>query len=205
MSIQNYSNEFREFISLKTKFINDELFQSNEDIITNPEIIENYIEMELSNEEISCLFFYLSFLIKVKIILNNIINYINNKFKERNIKAREMPDIHYLIVYKISEEKFLEENINKIKNYFEDYLLQLKEAEENEKILKEQEEEIRIKEQKEKELRERFILPTINNFELMEINENSLIVTVPLYEEKEIINKNIYNISYCEENMQKKN
>ena len=39
----------------------------------------------------------------------------------------------------------------------------------------------------------------------MEINENSLIITVPLYEEKEIINKNIYNISYCEENMQKKN
>ena len=99
----------------------------------------------------------------------------------------------------------MEENINKIKNYFEDYLLQLKEAEENEKILKEQEEEMRIKEQKEKKLRERFILPTINNFELMEINENSLIITVPLYEEKEIINKNIYNISYCEENMQKKN
>ena len=87
MSIQSYSNEFREFISLKTKFINDELFQSNEDIITNPEIIENYIEMELSNEEISCLFFYLLFFIKVKIILNNIINYINNKFKERNIKV----------------------------------------------------------------------------------------------------------------------
>ena len=99
MSIQKYSNEFCEFISLKTKFINDELFQSNEDIITNPEIIENYIEMELSNEEISCLFFYLSFLIKVKIILNNIINYINNKFKVRNIKARKMPDIHYLIVF----------------------------------------------------------------------------------------------------------
>ena len=111
-------------------------------------------------------------------------------FCEKNIKAREMPEIHYLIVYKNSEEKFLDENINKIKNYFEDYLKQVKEAEELVKLKQKMEEEERIKLQKEKEERERFILPKINKFELEEINQNSVIISVPLYGEKEIINKN---------------
>ena len=56
-----------------------------------------------------------------------------------------MPDIHYLIVFKISDEKFLNENINKIKNYFEDYLKQAKEAEELAKKRKKLEEEEKIK------------------------------------------------------------
>ena len=162
MSIQDYSKELRDFISLKSKFINDESFQTKEEIISNPEIIENFIERELSENEISCLFFYLSFLIQDQSLLNNIIENINKKFNEKNIKAREMPDIHYLIVYKTSEEKFIEENINKIKNFFEDYLMQLKKAKEYEELKKKLEEEARIEEQKEKERRERFILPKIN-------------------------------------------
>ena len=199
MSIQDYSKELRDFISLKSKFINDESFQTKEEIISNPEIIENFIERELSENEISCLFFYLSFLIQDQSLLNNIIENINKKFNEKNIKAREMPDIHYLIVYKTSEEKFIEENINKIKNFFEDYLMQLKKAKEYEELKKKLEEEARIEEQKEKERRERFILPKINKFELIEIKENSVIITVPLYDEKEIINKNKYNITNCVE------
>ena len=165
MSVQDYSKELREYISLKTKFINDESFQTKEEIISNPSIIEDFIERELSIDDINCLFFYLTFLIQDQIFLNKIIENINEKFKEKNIKAREMPDIHYLVVYKISEEKYLDENINKIKNFFEDYLKKLKEAEENEKIKKRLEEELRIEEQKEKERRERFILQKINNFE----------------------------------------
>ena len=199
MSIQDYSKELRDFISLKSKFINDESFQTKEEIISNPEIIENFIERELSENEISCLFFYLSFLIQDQSLLNNIIENINKKFNEKNIKAREMPDIHYLIVYKTSEEKFIEENINKIKNFFEDYLMQLKKAKEYEELKKKLEEEARIEEQKEKERRERFILPKINKFELIEIKENSVIITVPLYDEKEIINKNKNNITNCVE------
>ena len=36
MSIENYSKEFRDFISTKTKFINDESFQTKEELINNP-------------------------------------------------------------------------------------------------------------------------------------------------------------------------
>ena len=63
--------------------------------------------------------------------------------------------------------------LNKIKNFFEDYLMQLKKAKEYEELKKKLEEEARIEEQKEKERRERFILPKINKFELIEIKENS--------------------------------
>ena len=135
--------------------------------------------------------------------LKEIIDKINQKFSEKKIKAREMPDIHYLIVYKISEEKFLDENISKIKNYFEDYLKQVKEAEELAKEKKKMEEEAKLKEQKEKEKRERIILPKINNFELVEIKENKIVILVPLFEEKEIINKNKNNITNCFEKLGK--
>ena len=193
MSIQNYSEELRNFISSNSIFINDESFQTREELKENPEIIEDYIEKELSSEKISCLFFYLSYLIQDQTFLNEIIERINKKFFDKKIKAKEMPDIHYLIVYKISEEKFLEENLNKIKNFFEDYLKQLKQAEELEKEKKRLEEEQRIKEQKEKEKRERFILPKINNFELLELKESHVNII-----SKEIkflqFNTNEYNI-----------
>ena len=197
MSIENYSEELRKFISSNSIFINDESFQTREELKENPEILEDYIEKEFSSEKISCLFFYLSYLIQDQIFLNETIERINKKFFEKKIKAREMPDIHYLIVYKISEEKFLEENINKIKNFFEDYLKQVKQAEELVKLKKKLDEEQRLKEQKEKEKRERFILPKINNFELLELKEDSVLISVPLYDEKEIINKNKDKITNC--------
>ena len=201
--IENYSKELRTYISTNTKFINDASFQTKEQLSENPSIIEDYIERELSTEQTHCLFFYLTYLIQDSNFLNQLIENINKKFCEKNIKAREMPEIHYLIVYKNSEEKFLDENINKIKNYFEDYLKQVKEAEELVKLKQKMEEEERIKLQKEKEERERFILPKINKFELEEINQNSVIISVPLYGEKEIINKNKTNITNCSEKYSK--
>ena len=128
MSIENYSEELRNYISLNTKFINDEKFQSKEEIMQNPVIIEEYIEREMSFEEIKCIFFYLSYLIEDELFRKTIISNINKKFEEQNIKAREMPEINYVIVYKLTEEEFLNENIDKIKEFFEDYLSQLKEA-----------------------------------------------------------------------------
>jgi hypothetical protein len=205
MSIDNYSKELRNYISSNTKFINDKSFQTKEELIKNPIILEEFIERELSNNETNCLFFYLSYFIQDQTYLNETIENINKKFLDRNIKAREMPEIHYLIVYKISEEKFLDENINKIKNYFEDYLKQLKEAEELEKMKRKMEEEAKLEAQKEKIKRERFILPKINDYELEELKENSVIISVPLFDEKEIINKNKYNITNCLEKYEKEN
>jgi hypothetical protein len=136
MSIENYSEELRNYISLNTKFINDEKFQSKEELIENTAIIEEYIEREMSFQEIKCIFFYLSYLIEDEFLRKTIISNINKKFEEQNIKAREMPEINYIIVYKLSEEDFLNENINKIKEFFEDYLSQLKEALEYEELKK---------------------------------------------------------------------
>ena len=164
MSIDNYSQELRNYISSKTKFIDDNYFHPKEQLEENTIIIEEYIEREMYYPEIKCLFFYLTYLIKDELFRNTIISNINKKFTEKNIKAREMPDIHYLIVYKISEEDFLNQNINKIKQYFEDYLKRMKEAEEHEKLKKKLEEEAKLKEMKEKQKRERFILPKIKTF-----------------------------------------
>ena len=197
MSIENYSEELRNYISLNTKFINDEKFQSKEEIMQNPVIIEEYIEREMSFEEIKCIFFYLSYLIEDELLRKTIISNINKKFEEQNIKAREMPEINYVIVYKLSEEEFLKENIDKIKEFFEDYLSQLKEALEYEEIKKKMEEEAKLEEIREQERNERFILPKINKFHIIEINNNFITISVPLYEESEIINKNKYIIRNC--------
>ena len=203
MSIENYSKELRNYISSKTKLINDNSFPSKEQLAENTLIIEDYIEREMSFPEIKCLFFYLSFLIKDELFRNTIISNINKNFTDKNIKAREMPDINYIVVYKISEEDFLNLNINKIKQYFEDYLLKIKEAEENEKIKKKNEEEAKLKEIKEKQKRERFILPKISTCEIVQISENSAVIRVPLYNENEILNKNKSNITNCLEKYSK--
>ena len=203
MSIDNYSQELRNYISSKTKFIDDNSFHPKEQLEENTIIIEEYIEREMYYPEIKCLFFYLTYLIKDELFRNTIISNINKKFTEKNIKAREMPDIHYLIVYKISEEDFLNQNINKIKQYFEDYLKRMKEAEEHEKLKKKLEEEAKLKEMKEKQKRERFILPKIKTCEIVEVSENSATIIVPLYDENEIIKKNKYSITNCIEKYSK--
>ena len=203
MSIENYPEELRKYIISHTKFINDDSFQKKEELAQNPSIIEDYIEKEMSFEEIKCLFFYLTYLIEDDIFRNTIISNINKKFAEQNIKVREMPEIHYIFVYKISEEEFLNDNIDTIKQYFEDYLSRLKEALEYEEIKKKMEEEIREEEIKEQMRRERFILPKINSCEIIEITENSITMNVPLFAEHEIINKNRYAIKNCIENYSK--
>ena len=203
MSIENYSEELRNYISLNTKFINDDNFQSKEELIQNSVIIEEYIDREMAFPGIKCIFFYLSYLIQDELFRNTIISNINKRFEEQNIKAREMPEIKYVIVYKLSEEEFLNENIDKIKEFFEDYLSQLKEAMEYEEIKKKMEEEARLEEIREQEKNERFILPKINKFEIIGINNNFITISVPLYEENEIINKNKYIIRNCLERYSK--
>ena len=197
MSIEEYSEELRYFINTHTKFINDESFQTKEELIQNPEIIEKYIEREMSFAEITCLFFYLTYLMEDNDFRNKIISNINTKFVEKKIKAREMPEFHYLVVYKTSEEEFLNTNINKIKQYFEDYLSKLKEALEYEELKRKLEEEAKYEEIREQEKRQRFILPIVNTCEILDIDSNSITINVPLYDELEILNKNKYNILNC--------
>ena len=199
MSIEDYSKELRNYISCNTKLITDSSFQTKEQLAENNSIIEDYIEREMSFQEIKCLFFYLTYLIKDETFRNKIISNINQKFSEKHIKAKEMPDIKYIFVYKIDDEEFLNQNINKIKQYFEDYFKHVKEAEENEKLRRKLEEEARLREIKEKQKRERFILPKINTCEIIDISENSATIKVPLYEESEILNKNKYIITNCME------
>lgn len=196
MSINEYSEELRNYIRENTIFINDENFQTREEMEKDTTIIEKYIETNLQGDK-KCLFFYLSYFIKDDLLRNTIMGNINKNFAEKNIKAREMPDIHYLVVYNISEEDFLNLNIKQIKKYFEDYLKELKLAEEHEEMKRKLEEEARLEEIKEQEEKERFILPKINTCEITNITENSAEILVPFYDEKEIINKNKYNIINC--------
>ena len=100
-------------------------------------------------------------------------------------------------MFKISEEEYLNQNIKKIKQYFEDYLAQVKEAEEYEKLKRKMEEEARIQEMKEKQKRQRFVLPRISSCEISDVTENSAVIKVPIYDENEIINKNKYIIIDC--------
>ena len=197
MSIENYSLELRNYISSSTKFIIDESFQTKEQLSQNQKIIEDFIERELSFQEVKCLFFYLSYFIKDEPFRKTILLNINKNMTEKNIKAREMPDIHYLVVYKSSEEEYLNQNINKIKQYFEDYLNQKKKAEEQEIINKKIEEEKKLAEIEEQRKRERFTLPSIKSCEIFDVSENSAIIKVPLYDEKEIIKKNKNKITDC--------
>jgi hypothetical protein len=202
MSLENYSEELRNFLNNHTKLINDDSFHQKLEM-QNVSIIEEYIRKEMSFPEIKCLFFYLSALIQNDSFRNTIISNINKKFLEQRIKAREIPDIHYIVVFKISEEEYLNKNINIIKQFFEDYLIQLKEVLEYEEIKKKMEEEARLEEIKEQEKRERFILPKINTCEIIDINKDSITINVPLYDEYEIINKNKYTIKNCIEKYSK--
>lgn len=203
MSIENYSEELRNFIISSTKFITDDSFQKKEELAQNPTIIEDYIEREMYFQEIKCLFFYLSYLIEDDLFRSSIMSNINKRFETHNIKAKEMPEYHYLVVYKISEEEYLNQNLNKIKQYFEDYLSKLKEALEYEEIKRKLEEEARLEEIREQEKNERFILPIINTCEIINIDDNSITINVPLYDEIEIINKNKYAIRNCIEKYSK--
>ena len=121
MSIEDYSEELRYFIVSNTKFINDDNFPKKEELLQNLSIIEHYIDREMSFQEIKCLFFYVSYIIEDNDLRATIISSVNQKFLPQNIKSKEMPDINYIVVYKISEEEFLNSNIYKIEQYFEDY------------------------------------------------------------------------------------
>ena len=82
MSIENYSKELRNYISSNTKLITDKSFQTKEQLTENSAIIEEYIDREMSFQEIKCLFFYITYFIKDETFRNTIITNINQKFEE---------------------------------------------------------------------------------------------------------------------------
>ena len=176
MSIEDYSEELRYFIVSNTKFINDDNFPKKEELLQNLSIIEHYIDREMSFQEIKCLFFYVSYINEDNNLRATIISNLNKKFLCQNIKSKEMPGINYIVVYKISEEEFLNNNIYKIEQYFEDYLSKLKEALEYEELKRKLEEEARLEEIREQERNERFILPVINTCDIINIDYYSITI-----------------------------
>ena len=52
MSIEDYSKELRNYISSNTKLITDKSFQTKEQLTENSAIIEEYIDREMSLQEI---------------------------------------------------------------------------------------------------------------------------------------------------------
>lgn len=199
MSIEDYSQELKDFFRQKITILNDEKFPPKDKLAENLELILTYIENTINYDQIECIFFYVSYFMEDELFRNTVIKLINDKYNEKNVKAREMPEKHYIIVYKICAEEYLNANIQKIKNYYEDFLKQTKKAEEYIEMKKKLEEEEKIKELNLKKKMERFILPKISYCDIQNITTNSAEITVPLYNEKDLIEKNINNITNCEE------
>ena len=201
--MEKYSEELLNFISNKTKFINDDNFEQIKSKINTQDksiisIIENYIEKEnVISSEKTCLIFYLKTLTENISLISELIDNINKKFISKNIKAKNIKEINFLLIYNISEENFINKNYDKLKEYFEDYLSQIKEAEEYEEIKKNILKEIAIEELEELKKRQKLILPKINSCEIDDISENEIIINAPLFEENEILHKNRYIIKDC--------
>ena len=199
MSLEDYSQELKDFFRQKITILNDDGFPPKDKLAENLELILTYIDKTIDYDETECILFYISYFMEDESFRNKVITLINEKYNEKNIKAREMPEKNYIIVYKINVEEYLNANILKIKNYYEDFLKQTKKAEENKEMQKKLEEEEKIKELNSKKKLERFILPKISRCDIQNITTNSVEITVPLYNEKDLIEKNINNITNCEE------
>ena len=196
--MEKYSEEIKNFIQFKTKFINDDnLKQINIDNISLTSKIENIIDKQILSSVKKCLILYLTDLTTNDHLKNDLLEDINNKYKNSKIKIKELKEINFILIYDISEEKFIDENIEELKEYFEDYLSQLKESLEYEEIKKKLIEEIELQELEEQERRQKFILPKINKCEIIDISENEIIINVPLFEENEILEKNKDVIKDC--------
>ena len=198
--MEKYFEELLNFISKKSKFINDNNFEqiklkANTKDTSIISIIENFIENEfIFPSEKTCLIIYLKELTENKSLREELLDNINKKFIKNSIKSKEIKDINFLLVYYLSEENWINENYENLKEYFEDYLSQLQEAEEYEEIKKNILKEIALEEKEEQERRLKLILPKINKCEIVDITENEIIINVPLFEENEILSKNIYKI-----------
>ena len=58
-------------------------------------------------------------------------------------------------------------------------------------------ENIALEELEEEERKQRFILPSINSCDIINVSENEVIINVPLFDENEILDKNKYIVKDC--------
>ena len=194
--MEKYSEELINFIYTKTKFVNDKIFEQIKikDSLTKEKsiilILEKYIDNQISNSPTKCIILYLTDLIKNDPLRKELLDTINEKSTKNNIKAQDIPETKFVLIYNITEDKFISENIDKLKEYFEDYLSQLKESMEYEEIKKKFIEGIALEEIEEQEMRKKVILPKINSCEITNVSENDVIINLPLFEENEILEKN---------------
>ena len=196
--MEKYSEGIINFIKFKVKFINEEnLKQINANNISLISIIENIIDKQILSSVNKCLILYLTDLTKNDSLKKELLEDINNKYSNNIIKIKEIKEINFILIYNISEEIFIDENIEELKEYFEDYLSQIKESLEYEEIKKKLMEEIELEEIIEQERRQKFILPKINTCEIIDVSENEIIINVPLFEENEILEKNRDTIKNC--------
>ena len=201
--MEKYSEELKNFLYDKTKFINDQNFEQikiknsikDNSIIS---IIEKFIEIEISSSSPkNCIIFYLKELTQNESLREDLIENINNKFLKNNIKAKEINEINFVLIYNVSEENFITDNFDNLKEYFDDYLSQIKESLEYEELKKKILEDIALEELEEEEKKQKFILPKINSCEIINISESEVIINVPLIYENEILLKNKNTIKDC--------
>ena len=201
--MENYSEELKNFLYDKTRFINDNNIEQikiknsikDTSIIS---IIEKFIEIEIaSTSPKNCIIFYLEELTQNDSLRKELLENINNKFIKNNIKAKEISEINFVLIYNISDENFINDNYDKLKEYFEDYLSQIKESLEFEEIKRKIMENIALEELEEEERKQRFILPSINSCDIINVSENEVIINVPLFDENEILDKNKYIVKDC--------
>ena len=200
--MEKYPEEFINYIFKNTEFINDNIFEKIKSKESNKDLniisfIEQCIEKKIFSQEKNCIIFYLKDLTENDSLRKELLDKIYNKYTNNNIIAKEIPEINFILVYNISEEKFIKNNLDKLQEYFDDYLSQLKENEEYEELKKKIMEDEALEEIEEQERRQRFILPVINSCEIKDVSENEVIINVPLIEENEILDKNKLIIKDC--------
>ena len=200
--MEKYPEEFINYIFKNTEFINDNIFEKIKSEESNKDLniisfIEQCIEKKIFSQEKNCIIFYLKDLTENDSLRKELLDKIYNKYTNNNIIAKEIPEINFILVYNISEEKFIKNNLDKLQEYFDDYLSQLKENEEYEELKKKIMEDEALEEIEEQERRQRFILPVINSCEIKDVSENEVIINVPLIEENEILDKNKLIIKDC--------
>ena len=180
--MESYPEELKNFLYDKTRFINDNNIEQikiknsikDTSIIS---IIEKFIEIEIaSTSPKNCIIFYLEEFTQNDSLRKELLENINNKFIKNNIKAKEISEINFVLIYNISEENFINDNYDKLKEYFEDYLSQIKESLEFEEIKRKIMENIALEELEEEERKQRFILPSINSCDIINVSENEVII-----------------------------
>ena len=200
--MENYSEELKNFIYNDTKLINDEnITKINQGELGEDKslisIIIKLLEKQISSKNNKCLILYLSELSKNASLKKELLEIINNKYRKEGLKIKEIAEINFILIYNISHEEFINNNYDKLTEYFEDYLSQLNEFKEYEQIKNKIMDNILIEEIEDQKRKQKLILPRINNCEIINITYNEIMLNVPLFDEDEILEKNKYNIKDC--------